>query len=340
MKKQPLIIALLLSTTPLFGMEATSGDADDNVVTTYQPAPVQAYPDSMGFVPEAELLTHCEPLPEEVRDRIEALLATHPNILKLCSLQQQHAAVLAKQKIAKVPASLSPHNYVFDTDPDKPAEIVKIAGFHNALLSAISTLGYDPYSKSNPAGTVVRAVANKTPRFQHMSTLATMELLERAESGTVVPVRTWAYHLPDHPKDVCNQNYMVVQKRLPKEYKQFSTLDTREKRNVLEKLELDEVWRVLKYANLWNPSEENLWVNSDKQTELAYPDGEKPNNEGAGKKAKWKISIFGQDLGKAKFNIRNEWDGGHRVFENILKAHCPDRVAEWMAYYESDTEVK
>jgi hypothetical protein len=28
-----------------------------------------------------------------------------------------------------------------------------------------------------------------------------------------------------------------------------------------------------------------------------------------------------------------------RVFEKILKDHSPDRVAEWMAHYESDTEV-
>ena len=334
MKKQILALSLLL-TAPLFGMEADS----TSVVAAYQPAPRQDYPPTMGFVPEEELLAHYEPLPEDVGARVYALLARHPNIPKLCSLQQQHAAVLAKQPIPGIPSSLSPHNYVFDTD-DELNEVVKIAGFHNALRSAISSLGYDPYSKNNPADTVVNAVASKTPRFQHMSTLATMKLLEQAKSGTVVPVKTWAYHLPDHQDNVCDQNYMVVQKRLPKEYKQFSTLDTREKHDVLEKLELAEVWRVLKYANLWNPSEENLWVNSSNQTELAYPDGEKPNNEGAGKKAFRKIAIFGQDLEKAKFNIRNEWDGGHRVFENILKAHCPDRVAEWMAYYDSDTEVK
>ncbi len=335
MKKQILALSLLL-TAPLFGMEAD----DNSVVTTYQPAARQAYPDGMGFVSEEGLLAHCEPLPGDVKNRVEALLEKHPNILKLLSLPQQYAAALTKQPIPEIPSSLSPHNYVFDTNPDDPREVLKIAGFHNALRSAISSLGYDPYNKSNPADTVARAAASKTPRFQLLSTLATMELLERAESGTVVPVKTWAYNLTDHPNDACDQNYIVVQRRLPKEYKQFSTLDTREKHDVLEKLELAEVWRVLKYANLWNPSEENLWVNSSKQTELAYPDGEKPNNEGAGTNAKWKISIFGQDLSKAKFNIRNEWDGGHRVFENILKAHCPDRVAEWMAYYESDTEVK
>ncbi len=334
MKKHILTLALLISAAPLFGMEA-GGGADTSVVATYQPAPRQPYPATMGFVPEQELLALCKPLPAEVQERVNALLERHPNILKLCSLQQQHAAVLAHEKIAGLPARLSDHNHVFYTSDDHK-EVVKIAGFHNSLKSAISHSGYDPWGKNLPDGIELSAVASKTPRFQHLSTLTTMKLLERARSETVVPVETWAYHLPGHPKEACDQNYIVVQKRLPKEYAQLSTLDDREKQDVLQKIDLEGLHRVLQYANLWNPSEDNLWVNKAKQSEFAYPDGEKPNNEGAGVKAKWKIALFGQALEKAEHNIKV----GHEVFENILKALCPDRVAEWMAYYDSDTEVK
>lgn len=334
MKKQILSLTFLFLSAPIACMESD----DNSVVVTYKP-PLQKYPDGMGFIPEENLLADCEPLPDDARERVGALLEKYPAIKQLCSLQQQHRWIL-QQENPNLPNSLSSHNYVFATTEDQDGEVVKIAGFQNTLKSAISTEGADPYNRDRANAVLLNALTSRAPRYQHMSTVATMKLLERAKSETVRPVKTWAYHLKDHPEAVCDQNYFVVQEMLPEEYKQFSTLDVTEKPTVLKGLDLKELYRVLKYANLWNPSEENLWVNSDKQSELAYPDGEKPNNEGVGEKAFRKITIFGQDLGKAKFNIRNEWDGGHRGFENILKAHCNDRVEEWMSYWENDEEMK
>lgn len=333
---------LIVSSMPLWGMEASSDSSSSSVVASYAPAARQPYPEGMGFIAEEEFAALCKAPSKETAEQIEALLAKHPNAKKLFSLPAIHSHVIWGQKVEGLPENLSQHNSVFSCNPDDPkSPVIKIAGFYNALRSAVSSIGYDPYNtRSHLPDTALKAIASSTPRFQHMSTLATMELLRRAKSETVVPVNTWAYHLPGTEDTVCDQNYMVVQERLPEEYKQFSTLDSREKRDVLAHLDLEELYRVLKYANLWMPSEENLWVNSTKKGELAYPDGEKPNNEGAGSKARWNIAIFGQDLGKAKHNIRNEWDGGHRIVEGILKNHCPDRLEEWMAYYKSDGELK
>ena len=348
MKHRILAVTLLLATTTVFGMSSSSSSSSSSASSAYMPALVETYPASMGFIPESELHSLCVSPPDEIRERVEELLRAHPHIADLCSLPKQHAAILSRTPIPDIPPSLSTHNFVFGTDveytdvdteyPD--GEVVKMAGFHNALRSSISALGYDPYSRDNPPNVVLRACSSKTPRFQHLSTLVTMKLLERAQSATVVPVTTWAYRLPEHPGVPCDQNHIVVQRRLPAEYKQFSTLSTTEKRDVLGQLDLAKFYRVLKYANLWNPSEENLWVNSSRQSEIAYPDGEKPNNEGAGRNAKFPIAIFGQGLSKARFNIRNPCDGGHRVFEGILQAHSPDKVAEWMRLYEEDTDMK
>lgn len=340
MKRTLLSITLLFASATLFGMDDRSrASSSSSASNEYRPAPVETYPTSMGYISEEELATLCaKPLPEELRDQVEALLRAHPRIADLCSLRKQHAARFSEPDI---PSSLSAHNFVFATTMEEEEEplssgVVKIAGFGNALRSSISALGYDPYHMDKPQDTAFHACASQTRRFQHLSTLVTEELLRRAASGVVVPVQTWAYHLPDHPNTVCDQNYIVVQRRLPTKYKQFSTLSDREKRQVFNGLNLREFYRVLKFANLWNPSEENLWVNSDRQTELAYPDGEKPNNEGSGQQARFHLAIFGQSLSKARHNIRC----GHDAIKSILQKYLPDRVAEWTSFYEHDPEVK
>ncbi len=337
MNRHVIMLTLLLSITPLFGME-TDPDNNNVVKYYYEPAPCEVYPDSMGYIPLEDVLAKSDPIPPRVEQAVTKFLSDDPEILTLCSLSTQIKRTAKRRPLHIKAENLSRTNYVYDVNGANA--VIKLASLQNSLKTAISALSDDPYGRHLPSNIIEIVRDADVPRHQQVSTLATMELLERADSSTIVPVPTWAYHIPGQPDEFQDENYITVQEKLDPKYKQFSALPHREKHEILFNLDLAEVYRVLKYANLWNPSESNLWINTNNLSEIAYPDGEKPNNEGAGKKAFRRIAIFGQQLDKAKFNIRNEWDGGHRGFENTLKQYCPERAEEWMAYYLSDPEVQ
>ncbi len=317
MKKIVLSILLLISAGPLCAMESNcNNNNNDNLYTNYERAPLQNYPESFGFIPEEQILAECDKIPSELKCVITEYTETHNTNWQKHTYTEYH--IQSK------------------TFPS----VIKVSGKMSKLRNKISSYGKDPYSKTTCNDTSAAAHLDP-PTFQDISSLVTMELIKRAKSDTVIPVKTYPYHKPKGSKFLCDNNYLIVQEKLPAVIKEFSTLSEQEKKTVLKNLDLGEFYRVLKYANLWYPSEEKLGIDTNNLSQIVYLNGEKPDNEGAGVGAKYGIVIFGQaQLDKVKHNIRNDWDGGHRIFENILKKYCNDLAAEWMAYYETDQDVK
>ncbi len=308
----------------------------------YQEAHREIYPPSMGSISCDTLIKNYSALPEDLKEEVDIWINNNKemvdHILTIPQLTTRSEWKKYNKKAQKLAhANLSNNNYIFDINSAKAPAVVKISGLNSRLLSIMSSLGYDPYKTDITDYWIGQATSMKIPTQQHISRAATQHLLKQINSSTIVPLETYLYQIPGKPNDCDDTNFIIVQRKL-NNFSQFSQLPHNEKIEFLQNLDLRELYKALKYANLWDISETNLWVGNDNS--IAYPDGEKPNNEGFGRKARWKVAVLGHDLEKAKFNIRNWKSGGHRAFEAILHSYAPERVQEWMAYYENDPELQ
>lgn len=335
MNKQILFVFLIGSVSCSRSMEESN----------FQSACQEKYPEEFGFVPFSQLSEIIRDVPDEYQTEVNSFITDHPDIVEWCSVpplnSYKHYLELAvnRYKKAKEYGNQSNHNYTFPTNNT----VLKIAGTGNLISNLVSACGHDPKGGAawqNNDQMVMKATACTGPTMQHMSTLIMQYLIEKAESSTVQPVKTWRYPLPKKTNTYYDHTNIVVQKKLPKGWVLFSTLPEKEKRQVAKEWDLKELYRLIKYAGIWNLSENNIFINQYNVKKLSITDGEKPNNESINTKAKWKYTLLGQDLKKHMHNIRNEWDGGHRDIENILKNYASDSVTTWMNLYKNDISLK
>ena len=303
----------------------------------------QQYPQSMGSISCDTLIQQASAIPPNLKQAVDLWVQNNQKLVTDLLILPQFTSIEAmKIYIKKIQdqvqdRNVSKHNYIFDIESDTAPAVIKIAGIPSRISSMISSLGYDPYTiKWWTRDDLINRATNKTiPTQQHITRAATQQLLAQVKIDGITPIATYLYHLEGRPTDCDDRNYIIVQEKLSG-FSRLASLSPENKKEALEKMNLKELYTALKYANLWNMSENNLWLN--KTFDIAYPDGEKPNNEGHGVHARWKVAILGHDLEKAKFNIRNWFDGGHRSFEKILQRYLPERVEEWMKLYEQDPD--
>jgi hypothetical protein len=313
-----------------------------------RPAPLQTYPAGLGSVPCEVLLKTATEMPEALHKNVTAWVNTNRALISsLVTVPPFRSCQQFKQFNDKIcnktkDINLSNHNFIFDINSQETPAVIKIAGFPSRISSMVSSLGYDPYkSKWCYRNDIIHRATHRTiPTQQHISRAATQKLLNQLSLSTdfITPLGTYLYHLPDRPESCDDRNYIIVQEKLIG-YQPVSSLDERKKRLFFRTVKLEQIYRAIKYANLWDMSEDNLWISADFD-KIAYPDGEKPNNEGYGEQAQWKVAILGLDLDKLKFNIRNWYDGGHRKFEAMLRNYAPKRVKAWNSLYINDPEVQ
>ncbi len=311
-----------------------------------EPAPVQIYPEGLGAVPCDVILKSATDMPEPLRNEVTRWIQNNNKLVsKLLTMPTLTSTTMLKAFKNSLAAeikdiNLSKHNYIFDIASQQTPAVIKIAGIPSRISSRISSLGYDPHAGKwcKRDDLIYHATRKAIPTQQHITGAATQILLNKLQSDLVLPVNTYLYHIPGRPETCDDSNYLVVQEKLAG-YTPFASLDDALKREFLASLPLAEWYRAIKFANLWNISEDNIWVHED-MDKIAYPDGEKPNNEGYGKNARWKVAILGHDLYKAKHNIRNWYDGGHRKFEMILKKYSPELVDSWNDLYNNDPKVQ
>ncbi|TET34278.1 hypothetical protein E3J61_03050 [Candidatus Dependentiae bacterium] len=311
-----------------------------------KPAQVQIYPDGLGALPCDFILKSATNMPEPLHQEVTRWIQSHNKLVsKLLTIPNLTSTAMLKDFKKSLAAeikdiNLSKHNYIFDINSEKTPAVIKIAGIPSRISSRISSLGYDPHSSKlrKKDDLIYHATRKAIPTQQHIAGVATQILLKQLQSKLISPVNTYLYHIPDRPETCDDNNYIVVQEKLAG-YVPFASLDNALKRKFLTSIPLAELYRAIKFANLWDISEDNIWVHED-MDKIAYPDGEKPNNEGYGKNARWKVAVLGHDLDKAKYNIRNWYDGGHRKFEAILKNYSPELVDAWNELYSNDPEVQ
>jgi len=308
------------------------------------PAPQETYPASMGSISCESLIDQRSDIPDQLKQEVDKWVQNNKSLLDSI-LKIPHFATSADMKsyIKKLreqtkETNLSRNNYIFDIKSSSTPAVIKIAGLPSRIASRVSSIAFDPYKvKWWRNDGLISLVTRKTlPTQQHITRAATQHLLDELKWDDLQIMPTYLYHIPGRPTDCDDTNYLIVQEKL-EGFFPFAELSLEEKKEALQKIDLANLYRALKYANLWDMSERNLWLN--KEYQLAYPDGEKPGNEGHGRYARWKVAILGHDLEKAKFNVRNWYDGGHRAMEGILKHYLPERLNEWMQLYEQDTSV-
>ncbi len=330
-------IAVSLSVLPFFFFFRKKG--------ALEPAAIQIYPKGIGSLSCDALLEIATDIPDNLRQEVTNWLQNNKKLVsQLLTIPPLNSATMLKDLKATLHAktkdiNLSKRNYVFDIDSQHTPAVIKIAGIPSRMASMISSLGYDPYTTSEEKinSLIDQATRTPIPTQQHISNAATQRLLKTLHSELIAPINTYLYHLPHRPKTCDDRNYLIVQEKLVG-YRPFASLNDALKTAFLTSIPLEELYRAIKFAQLWNISEDNIWVNEDMQA-IAYPNGEKPNNEGYGKNARWKVAILGHDLDKSKYNIRNWYDGGHRKFEEILKKYTPELVEKWNTLYNDDPEV-
>ena len=311
-----------------------------------EPAPVQIYPEGLGSLPCDVILKSATNMPEPLRQEITHWIQNNNNLVsKLLTIPTLSSETMLKNFKKSLATeikdtNLSKHNYIFDINSQQTPAVIKIAGIPSRISSRISSLGYDPHSSKvqKKDDFIYHATRKAIPTQQNITGAATQILLNQLQSTVVSPVNTYLYHIPGRPETCDDSNYIVVQEKLAG-YIPFASLDDALKRKFLTSIPLAELYRAIKFDNLWDISEDNIWVHED-MDKIAYPDGEKPNNEGYGKDARWKVAVLGHDLNKAKYNIRNWYDGGHRKFETILKNYSPELVDAWNELYNNDPEVQ
>ena len=308
------------------------------------PAPQQTYPESMGSISCERLIEERSDLPEQLKKEVDQWVRKNRGLLKtVLSLPHFATAQEMKTHIKNVreqikDLNLSKNNYIFDIQSSTTPAVIKIAGFPSRISSRVSSLGFDPHKVKWWRNDPILSLATKKsiPTQQHITRAATQHLLKKVDWENLQVLPTYLYHIPGRPKTCDDTNYLIVQEKL-EGFTPFEKLSLEDKKEALVKMDLQKLYEALKYANLWDMSERNLWINKDNV--IAYPDGEKPGNEGHGNYARWKVAVLGHDLEKAKYNVRNWYDGGHRAFERILKNYLPERIPEWMQLYEQDETV-
>ncbi len=311
-----------------------------------EPAPLQIYPEGLGAVPCEEILKTAPDMPKQLHQEVTRWIQNNNSLIsKLLIIPILNSSDMLKDfkkslsdEIKDI--NLSKHNYIFDINSEIAPAVIKISGLSSRITSIISSLGHDPHHGKwrNRNDLIYQATRTTIPTQQHIAGAATQMLLDKMQSNLISPVNTYLYHIPGRPETCDDRNYLIVQEKLIG-YRPFSSLDVALKRKFLTSIPLAELYRAIKFANLWDISEDNLWVHED-MNKVAYPDGEKPNNEGYGKNARWKVAILGHDLDKLKYNIRNWYDGGHRKFEEILKKYSPELIDAWNDLYNNDPVVQ
>ncbi len=222
--------------------------------------------------------------------------------------------------------------------------VVKMAGFSNVVREALSTLGQDPYRSGVVAefgGSVAILERAKTMRrFQSVSALAYHRLLSR-ESGSILRAPgTFVLHMEGKPDGLDDRNYVVVQEALPERVVALGSLPEAEQSTVIGNIDPAQLYAVLKKVGLWNMNPGKVLVDLENPHRLWITDLEKPNNEGYGEGAKWKVAVFGHgaqsdDPSKWRHNIRT----GHGETAGIFSAGS-EKHAQWMALLANDPDLR
>ena len=307
--------------------------------------PQEQYPLSMGAISCNDLIQQADQIPPKLKQALDTWVHNNQQLLNdilMIPHFTSYDTIKQYQKTinAQLPSNnLSENNYIFEIESKAIPAVVKLSGIQSRISNMISSLGYDPYRVKwwTRNDLISQATQKNIPTQQHITRAATQQLLSRLKKESVRAIPTYLYHIPGRPTDCDDRNYIIVQEKLSR-FSSLASLSSQQKIKALKHLNLKELYEALKYANLWNLTDKNLWI--DNNYDIAYPDGEKPNNEGHGAYARWNVAILGNDLEKAKFNVRNWFDGGHRAFEKVLQRYLPERVAEWMQLYEQDPTVK
>jgi hypothetical protein len=327
---------------------------DNNLIASsifeFKHAPLEKYPDGIGYFPVEEVIADNElfDVPEAIRSDAEKLVDANPDVRDWCTIPtDQNQFIILSQKMKSKSTSLgnmSKNNVVVWTSNDKTS-VIKIANLHSRLRNNWSSIGYDPYKlEPKTLGSNFEKAVTFKPTMQHVTHAIAQKLLKKHNSDIIEYLPTWLYSVRNgfegQPYELDDANYIVVQAAIPASFHQFSSLSTTEKKAFLEKLNLKKFYAAIKYIHYAFPSEDNLWVNTE-NGKVVLPDLESPDNEGLGQTAKYGKAILGQSLWKARHNIRNWYDGGHRTFETILKQHgTQNQCEEWLALYEGDDSVK
>ncbi len=309
----------------------------------FQHAREQEYPEGIGYLPIKKVLECLPPIPPNHNENVQDFLSKNPIVKQLCQLPPIsspydfiHHCVEQKDHAKKL-GNMSKTNIALKIKES----VIKIASSTSRIRNNISSLGYDPYVTTwveNPE--LIEAAALFKPTMQHITGAIGQHVLGNSNSKVIEKLPTWLYHLKDKPKDLDDSNYLVVQEAIPATFSQFSKLQFSQKIQFIKKLDLAEFYTAIKYGQVWDPSEDNLWVNTE-NGKIMLPDTESPDNEGLGIKVKFNKAILGQSLHKAKHNIRNPWDGGHKIFEQIVtKYGDPEEVELWDVLYQSDNTVQ
>ncbi len=288
------------------------------------------------FVGPEELLATAPAMPELLAQRVTAWCGEHPDL-------SAYPATLTISEAAKVflaGANKSNSNVVVPFTEE--GAVVKLAGLSNVFREAISTQGKDPWSlgavEELGGKAAILDKAKQMRRFQAVSALAYDRLL-RKEAYSLKSPGTFVYHITERPTELDDRNYLLIQEGLPATVVPFGTLPERECAEVIDNMNLEELYTVLKKVGLWNLHAQNLGVDTATK-QFWVSDLEKPNNEGYGEQSKWQVGVFGKgsvsdDPWKWRHNIRT----GHGEVANILASN-PEKLELWKALLANDADLK
>ena len=263
---------------------------------------LQEYPEGLGFIPVQDVLATIEPMPAKTKEQYDEKGVTRT--VELIGL---------------------PERDIFNNN-------MYISGNDARKKNRISSMGYDPYQRNFPA---YPGADYQGPVIHHCTIAIAQHLLKKSGSKKVVALPSWLYHLQDRPDELSDENYLLVHAKIPAAFKAFKNLTSEEKKDFIRD-NLADFYTAIRYIHYAFPDENNLFVNPDDNT-FMLPIPLSPDNEGLGKYAKYGKAILGQDCNKAKHNIRNWYDGGHRIFEDIVSKYGEyDDIKKWQECYEAD----
>lgn len=290
-----------------------------------------------NFVGPEELLATAPALPASLAERTATWCSEHPD---LCAYPATFA-ISEATKTFLAGANKSSSNIVVPLTQE--GAVVKIAGLSNIFRETMSTLGQDPYRfgavEELGGETTIIERAKTVRRFQAVSALAYHRLLRQFTSSPLQSPDTFVYHISGKPAELDDRNYLLIQEGLPTTVVPLGKLPETERKEVIDGMDLGELYAVLKKVGLWNLHAQNLGVDTATK-QFWVSDLEKPNNEGYGAGAKWQVAVFGKGaVSDAPWKWRHNIRTGHGEVANLLASNA-EKIELWKALLASDLDVK
>lgn len=287
------------------------------------------------FVGPEDLLKNSPAIPESLAQQAKSWCNEH---LDLC---EYPTSLTMTSEVKSYVSSVNKSRY--NLALPIPSGVVKLAGLSNILRETMSTLGKDPYSSGAieelGGKEAILEQAKTIRRFQAVSAVAYYRLLHNLDSTILKFPGTFAYNISGKPAELDDKNYVIVQESLPPTVIALADLEEKERTEIINGLDVDGLYAVFKKAGLWNLHSKNLLIDP-KNKQLWTSDLEKPNNEGYGESAKWKIAVFGKgDQSDHPWKWRHNIRTGHEEVAKILMVN-PNKSEKWTALLKNDLDLK